>query len=300
MRSVTALFSGVIDVLRAPHLVVAAMVLSVIVAAPFAALLRTELRDALASRPANHHDSNDIDPDWWLEFREHASGLAATFTPAIVGFAAPLDNLSSLLFGTARPLILFVPYVLAAMAWAFLWGAALERFAHQSQRCGFWRAGRRTFARFIVISAAASITLLVLYFVLHPILFAVALVAVSVIADYSRVVIVMSRIESVIGAFTASWRFVVRNAFEVLALYLAGGLLFVTVLAIYAALDLSGATPAQGWRGVVIGQAYIVARLIVRLTFGAGALRLYRELDSLARSHPLSELRVNPGPPAAT
>ena len=35
--------------------------------------------------------------DWWQEFTSQASGLGTTFTPAIIGFAATLDSLSSVL-----------------------------------------------------------------------------------------------------------------------------------------------------------------------------------------------------------
>ena len=65
---------------------------------------------------------------------------------------------------------------------------------------------------------------------------------------------------------------------SVFALYLAAGLLFVLLLAAYGAIDIAGGVDVGGWRGIVIAQAYIVARIVVRLTFAASELRLYRAL----------------------
>ena len=73
--------------------------------------------------------SSEIDVDWWNQFRSHATGLAATFTPTVIGGAAPLDNLSPVLDGTPRPAILMLPAAVGVVMWALLWGVALRRFA---------------------------------------------------------------------------------------------------------------------------------------------------------------------------
>ena len=67
--------------------------------------------------------------DWWNEFLAQASGLGQTFVPAILGFAAVLDNLSRL--ADHKPL----PPVTAAVVGAqlllavFLAGGLLDRLA---------------------------------------------------------------------------------------------------------------------------------------------------------------------------
>ena len=41
--------------------------------------------------------ADGVNYDWWQEFASQATGLGTTFTPPVIGFAATLDNLSSLL-----------------------------------------------------------------------------------------------------------------------------------------------------------------------------------------------------------
>ena len=50
---------------------------------------------APACRPARVADG--VSYDWWTEFTAQASGLGATFTPSIIGFASTLDALSRVL-----------------------------------------------------------------------------------------------------------------------------------------------------------------------------------------------------------
>ena len=303
---VGALGGGLMRVVMSPLLVIAAAVAMLLAAAPFALVVGEELQSALANQPPISRDAGEIDPEWWFEYREHAEGLAATFTPAIIGFAAPLDNLSAMLDGTRRPLIMLGPYLLAIAVWAFLWGAALERFAHGSARFGFFTAGRRTFARFLAISLLAAAVVVVLYLTLHPLLFRVlapaieasastesaafmmrvalyvvfgALLAViSLIVDYSRVAIVAGPAVSSLEALRSGAAFVRRHFGSVIALFLLTGLLFAALLIVYGFVDVYGGSRVLGWRGIAIAQAYIFARLVIRLTFGASEVRLYRLL----------------------
>ena len=128
MMPVRALLSGLGLVFRAPILVASVVVLTMAAAIPFGIVLGTRLQEALANQPPIALGSGEIDADWWVEFRAQADGLAATFTPAVIGFAATLDNLSSILDGTARPLALAGPVILAGLLWAWLWGGVLTRF----------------------------------------------------------------------------------------------------------------------------------------------------------------------------
>src|SRR5436190_13660377 len=126
-------------VFASPLIVAAAVVAMLLITAPFAAMVGNEVQSALSNQQPISRDAGEIDPEWWFEYRQHAQGLVATFTPAIIGFAAPLDNLSALLDGTRRPLAMIGPFLLALVVWAFLWGAALERFANGAARHGFFK-----------------------------------------------------------------------------------------------------------------------------------------------------------------
>lgn len=313
MVAVRALFAGLAAVLRAPMLIIAATVAMLAASIPFGLILGSQLQAELAVQQPVSQGMNEIDPEWWLEFREHAEGLAATFTPTILGFAAPLDNLSSLLDGTRRPVILLVPLAVSMLTWAFLWGAALHRFAHGSGS-GMWRSAVRTFVPFTLISAAAAAVVLGLYVTVHPVLFGPMaarlqdgasteqgaftgrvllyvifgglLIVVSLIADYARVSMVVAPARSAGNAIALSWRFLTRYPGSVVVLYLATGSLFVMLMIVYGTLEVVGGSQVGGWRAIVIAQAYIVARLVIRLTFGASEVRLYRALAPGAASQP--------------
>lgn len=301
-----ALGGGLLHVLASPPIVAAAVFAMLVVAIPFALVVGSELQTALSNQQPISLDAGEIDPEWWHEYREHTDGLAVTFTPAIIGFAAPLGNLSALFDGTRRPLVMLGPFLLAIVVWSFLWGAALERFAHGSSRFGFFRAGAHTFLRFFLISVLAAAVVVVLYLTMHPLLFNVvssaleasastersaflmrsasylifgaALMALSLIVDYARVAIVMGAATSAIDGLRHGARFVRAHPGSTVALYLLTGLLFVALLAVYGYVDVNGGVRVAGWRGIAIAQAYIVARLVIRLTFGASEVALYREL----------------------
>jgi hypothetical protein len=299
-----ALIGGLGDVLRAPVLIIMAAAAMLIIAVPFAVVVGVRVQQSLSHQQPVAQGAIEIDAEWWQQFSAHADGIAATFTPTIIGFAAPLDNLSSLLDGTSRPLVLMVPIGIAIVAWAFIWGAALERFAH-GPGTGVWRAGSRTLLPYTAISVLASGVVLLLYVTLHPLLFDVLadrlrmaapdersafamrvvlyvafgalLIAISIVADYARVRLALLPRVSILDAVVESLRFIRAHGGSVLGLYLVTGALFVLLLIAYGAVEIAGGVQVGGWRGVAIAQAYIVARLAIRLTFGASELRLYRD-----------------------
>jgi hypothetical protein len=304
-RAIGALVAGVAMVARAPLLVALVLLVSMIGAVPFALVVGSELQRSLADQPPIDRGSGEINADWWMEFRQHAEGLEATFTPTIIGFAAPLDNVSSLLDGTRRPAALAVPVVLAGLAWAFLWGGILQRF---SLRRGlspgeFWRAGMQHFPRFAAIAAAAAVVHVVLYLTIHAalfgpvyellaaaagsernaffarvvlyLIFGALLAAVALAADYARISSLGGRAASVAGAVRTAIRFMRGHWPAVSALYLMTGALFVAMLVTYGAGEILGGSRVGGWRAIAIGQAYILGRLVLRLVFAASEVRLF-------------------------
>jgi hypothetical protein len=298
-----ALIGGLGDVLRAPVLIIMAAAAMLIIAVPFAVVVGVRVQQSLSHQQPVAQGAIEIDAEWWQQFSAQADGIAATFTPTIIGFAAPLDNLSSLLDGTSRPPVLMVPIGIAIVAWAFIWGVTLERFAH-GPGTGIWRAGSRTLLPFTAISMLAAGVVLLLYLTLHPLLFDVLadrlrmaapdersafairvvlyvafgslLIAISSVADYARVRLALWPRVSILDAVVESLRFIRAHGGSVLGLYLATGALFVLLLMAYGVVEIAGGVQVGGWRGVAIAQAYIIARLVIRLTFGASELRLYR------------------------
>ena len=308
MLSFRAWTDGIRQVAKAPLLVLLTVIVTVAVAAPFAIVLGSELREALADQPPIALGSTEIDADWWNEFRAHAGGLAATFTPTVLGFAAPLDNLSAIADGTRRPAVLIVPIASGVLAWAVLWGVALQRF---DRRRGLSvseavSAAFGYFPRFMLISAVATAAQLLVYVILHPLLFgviyrsvisegtpesgafayrvvfyalfAIPVVAISLAADYARIASVVTKAPGGAAPIGAGVQFVGRHWRTVAGLYLFNAVTFAIVMIGYGVIDFAGGARVTGWRGVVIGQAFIVARLAIRLVAGASSLELFKRL----------------------
>ena len=312
IHALRALGSGLRTVLTAPLLVIVVTMVTALAAVPFGVVLGSQLRDALANRQPVYLGTAEIDAEWWMEFREHAEGLAATFTPAIIGFAAPLGNLSAVLDGSSRPLVLLGPVLLSLLVWAWLWGGLLTRFA-AGGRPGpraFWRNARQHVVTFVAISLAAAVVHLALYLIVHAVLFGpvfnwlsssvateraafawrvalyaifgACLMAVSLMADYARISVVARQQPGVRAAFASAWAFLRAHAVPAVSLYLLTGLLFIILLAIYGTAEVHGGSRLGGWRSILVGQGYIVARLAIRLTLAAASVRLYSERQRTA------------------
>ena len=103
------------------------------------------------------------------------------------------------------------------------------------------------------------------------------LIVANAIFDYAKVRAVVEDRRSMIGALTASARFIRRNFSAVAALYLTNGLIFVTVLVIYALVAPGMGRTALGvWLGFVVSQLYLLARLWARLVFSASEVALFQ------------------------
>ena len=300
-----AFIAGVAAVVRAPLVVVAVTVITMLMALPFAVALGSRLQASLASQPPVALSETEIDPEWWQEFRAQARGLESTFTPAVLGFAAPLDSISAVLDGRRPPLPVLGPLVLSIGLWAFLWGGILRRLdaGNAIGVRAFIDAGFQFAPRFIAIAAAAAVCVVVLYLTVHAVLFGpvyrmlvssgatdrdaflvrvflyvvflAPLALVGLVADYARVSAVAGVATSTGQALRAGAMFVRDNVRVVFTLYLLTALVFATVTIAYGTLEIYGGSRVGGWWAVAIGQAYIVIRLTIRLIAAASELRLY-------------------------
>ena len=306
--AVRALADGLAMVARAPALVAGVAVVTFLSVAPFGAMLAARLQASLDQQPPVALESVEIDAEWWMEFRAHARGLDLTFTPTVIGFAAPLDNLSALLDGSARPLALAGPVAVAVGVWAVLWGGLLSRFGRRrgTGLLAFVAAGFRHAPRLAAISIGAAVVNLLLYLTVHAALFGwlyerlaahapterdaflirlgayalfgLLLSGVAAIAAFTRVRVVVAGDRSVAEAVVNAAAFVREHALAVAALCALVGALFVALLAGYGVTEVMGGSRVGGWRAVGLGQAYIVARLFLRLACGASEVCLFQRL----------------------
>ena len=95
-RAASAWVDGWVRVTRAPAVLAGVVVLTLAGAVPFAITLRTALATHLATSQMAQQAADGVNYDWWQEFLSQASGVGATFSPRIIGFAATLDSLSAM------------------------------------------------------------------------------------------------------------------------------------------------------------------------------------------------------------
>lgn len=290
---------------RAPLLLAGITVVLAAAALPFGLVVHSQVQASLAGQPPLEAWQGDIDPEWWAEFRTQARGLSATFTPAIIGAAAPLDTLSAVVDGTTQPWAMAAPVVVSLLIWSWLWGGVLDRF-HRGEAAGpraFAAAGFRWAPRFIVISAAATAVVLLLYVTVHPLLFGpvysglaaqagseraafawrvvlygifgVLLALVGLVADYARIALVARSAGSSRGALWVGVQFVREHLLGNLTLWGVALAVNGAFLAAYVAVDVYGGSRVGGWRAIAIGQAYLVSRLVMRVTVAAAEVRLF-------------------------
>ena len=329
MGAFPAFRDGIRRVNGAPMVLVGMFVLTLLVALPLSIALRGMIEDHLGDSLAAETAASGVNHEWWQEFLAHATALATTFVPSIVGFGAVLDNLSAFLDNA--PLASTIAGITAAwlVLWSFLSGGVLDRYARRrpTRVHGFFAACGTHFWRFLRLGILALAAYAFLFGVVHPaifetlypawtrdvtvertgflirlscyLLFAVPLLLVNVVLDYARVRIVVEDRRSAVGAIVAGARFVRRRAGAVLGLYFLNGAAFMALILVYALV--SPGAPRSGWHMwmvLALGELYILGRHYSKLLFYASQVSLFQA--SLAHaSYTAAPAVVWPDSPAA-
>ncbi len=232
----------------------ASWALTFLLALPLAITMRGLLEAHLGSSLAADSAASGVNYDWWQEFTSQATGIGTTFSPTIIGFAATLDNISSLLdgqrevlpvAGAHRPLSrrLDVPRrrhhrslraaaadaglrILCRVGRSLLSAAAARRRCRESctggssptSIAGCFSNGSSTRTRIIGVEREVFLWRLALYLV-----FGLVLVLVNVTFDYAKIRLVVEDRRSALGALSAAMRFVWRHRGRVAGLYALNG-----------------------------------------------------------------------------
>ena len=307
MQSAIALREGIRRVNGAPVIVVCAFLATLAAALPFSILMRESLRASFDHSLAANEAARGVNHEWWTEYSSHASGLETTFTTSVIGFAAVLDNLSTLLDRERRPGAILWMGAGYLLLWLFLSGGILDRLARNRpiRSHGFFAACGVYFGRFLRLAPLIALAYYALFRYVHAWLFddlypgvtrelsvertaflwrlalyavfGLLLVAVNMLFDYAKVRAVVEDRRSMIGAVAAAARFLKRNAAAAVTLYFLNGLLFLAVLALYAlAAPAAGPAGPMMWAGVAVSQLYLAARVWVRLVFLASEVSLFQ------------------------
>jgi hypothetical protein len=300
---------GIRRVNRAPVVLIGVWVMTVLVSLPLAAAMRGLLRDHLGASLAADSAAAGINYDWMQEFSSQASGVGVTFGPAVVGFAAVLDNLSAFLDNTPRPLVVAFAAATYLGLWMFVAGGIIDRYARDraTRTVGFFASCGAFFFRFLRLAAIQWVVYALLFGVIHHwlfdrlysrlthemsvertafivrvvlyVVFGILVAACTTVFDYAKVRAVVEDRRSMVSAVAQAIGFIQRNAAAVILLFLANFGLFVAVVAAYAMVAPNSAGAGfPMWSAFIIGQAYVVARLWVKLVFWASEIALFQSL----------------------
>jgi hypothetical protein len=296
-------------VVAARGTVIGVHALSVGLALPFALAVRDQIAAQLGSSLAAGALADGVNNDWWSEFTAQATGLGATFTPSIIGFASTLDTLSRVLDARYPPATLMWLLAGYLALWTFLSGGILDRYARQrpTRAHGFFSACGRLWFRLARLTALAGFVYWLLFKYVHPwlfldvlrdltrglgverssflwrllfyVVFGVVLLTINLVFDYARVRLVVEDRRSALGAVRGSLRFLWNHPLQVTALYALNGLGVVLLLALWsvASPGVYGTGLAM-WTAFAAGQLYLVARLVLKLHFLASQTALFQSL----------------------
>lgn len=298
MTIASAFRDGVQRVKSAPAIVIGVFLVTVLLALPLGFVLRDMLRAHLSDSMVAETVASGVDYDWWQEFAAQATGVGATFSPTIIGFAAVLDNLSSFVDNAPRATALVGVAAAYLVVWAFLVGGILDRYARNrpTRAAGFFAASGIYVFRFVRLALIAWLAYSFLFGIVHEwllenlydwlirdttvertafvirvllyIVFLSGVVFCNVVLDYAKIRAVVEDRRSMIGATVAGFRFVVRRPGRVLGLYMLNTSMVLAVLVVYAMLAPgAGGIGFSMWWGFFVGQAYVLARLGTKLLF---------------------------------
>jgi hypothetical protein len=291
----------------APMVLAGLFAVMLLVGLPLSYVLRGMLAAHLGNSLAADSAAAGTNYEWWLEFTTQAAGIGKTFVPSIVGFGAVLDNLQGI--ADNLPLASAIVGVTATwlIVWSFLSGGVIDRLARsrRTRSHGFFAACGMHFWRMLRLGILACAAYGFLFRYVHGwifssaigrltrdvavertafawraagyLLFAALLLGCNLVFDYARVRLVVEDRRSAIGALFASWRFVRRHAAAVVGLYALNAIAFLLLIGVYALV--APRTPGGGLSTAValaIGEAYIIARLFLKLLFYASETALFQ------------------------
>ena len=310
MNIFSAFWGSLRSVVAAPRLVALLWITLLLAAVPFGLIMQGEIsRDIGASRV--HLELRErMDMVWLGDFHERGSTLSGTLEPATASRADFLRNLDLLFSGRlfTEHLGLAAAGIGYGLAWLLILGGVIDRFARGGGRIvlsQFLAAGGRYFPRLLALTALSAVGYGGIYWLAHwgfgaieaatrdvtveatvlkyymlaslPVLLLTALV--MAIAGYARIAAVVEE-RSAWTALGRGARFVAQRPMRVFGLALLVTLVALAIVALRTVASPGvGESSALGILGVfVVGQLFVVTRLVLRVTRVGAELALYRSL----------------------
>jgi len=302
--------SGLRRVLGSPALIFWLFFASLVIALPLTAAMRDILKASIGGSLVDQNLRRTFDLDWYGEFRANASGLAETFSPAVVGILPVLHDLERLVNGEILSVnrIVLAAGILFLIAWAFFGGGIIARYARPEEprnRADFFSVSARLFFRFLRLLILSLLvywavfrwvaeplrTLMdrlmrditveftaLAYTVLYYLVVLLLLMLGSMAMDYAKISMVVEDRHSAVLAFIHGLRFVFAKPLRTAGLYLLLALVGLALLLAYGAVA-PGASQSRDITLILaflISQLFLLARLILKLWFLAGQTVLYQ------------------------
>jgi hypothetical protein len=308
MSVTKAAFKGLARVLGSPLLVLALWIFNFAAALPLALVMAGSIESSIGASLVHQKLRDGFDMGWFGEYQSRAEGIETSLSPSIVGVGAFLDNLEAWfdggLFGTSRGLV--AAGVVYAVLWALLLGGVLHRLGGAQgmfRLSEFLSQGGAFFFRFLRLAVLSGILYYLVYrfsawlfgriqestldvtaektilgYVAAAALLVLCLLSfVNMAFDYAKIATFKENRRSMLLATLKGFGFVLGNLGKTLTLYLGLALLGAILLGVYGlvAPGPSQASAAGVVLAFLVGQAFLVAKLVLRLTFYASEMALY-------------------------
>ncbi len=308
MTSTGAALRGLATVLGSPTLVFWLWLVNFVIAAPAAFVMSQSLDASMGGSLVSDTMRDGFDMGWYGEFRSQASEFERSFIPTITGAGAWFENIESWFNATLfelHPALLTIG-ILYAVTWSFFSGGILHRYGDGGGlfRLGeFFTASASFSLRFVRLAALAGVLYYSIYklsgflfrsvvertkdmtaeesvlaYVLAASLLIVFLLTfVNMIVDYARIATYRENRRSMVLAMVKGVGFVLSHLGRSTVLYYGLGASGLVLLLLYHAMapGVSPSTTTGVFLAFVVGQVFVLLKLVLRLTFFASQLSLY-------------------------
>jgi hypothetical protein len=304
-----AFLEGWRRVIRAPSVTAAVWLATFLFALPLGIVMGSMIEGYLGSSLEADPAATGWNEGWAAEFAQQAQGsagggLGRTFTHEILGFGGTIAIASD--FIDHKPLNPAIAGAVAAYValWVFLSGGILDRLARARpiRTPAFFSACGVYFVRFLRLAVVVGAAYWALFRWLHPFLFGrlysrltrdmtvernaivlratlygvflLALMLVSLVADYAKVRAVVEDRRSMVGAIAASARFIRRRPLRTTGLYLLNAVALLVILRLW--LQTAPSASAAVWQALLITQIYLLGRIWAKLAFMASEVVFFQ------------------------
>ena len=318
-----ALIKGFWRVVSSPGLIVWLWLVSIAVTLPLAWVMSESIQSSLDGSLVSDKLQEGFDMGWFGEFESEAKGLETTFTPTQTGVGAFYNNLEAWFSGS-----MFEMYpgvvglgILYALLWALFMGGVLERYSGSEGMFNlsrFFSTGGKFFFRFVRLAVFSGVLYYLVYrfsgwllgwveestidvtvektvlarLILAAVVIAFLLTLINMVFDYAKIVTFKEDRRSMLLAFFRGLGLVFSNPLKTMGLYYALVAVSALLLLFYSmvAPGVHQSTTTGVLIAFLVGQGFLVAKLMVRLWFYGGQIALYETITTMpAEPEPVSK-----------